>query len=79
MKKVKISDPDAKVVTIRTVNDPVEAELIKNTLIDHGIDCHLDGEHQAGFTGTLGIGILVLESDAKFADETIRIHHPNES
>ncbi len=76
MKKVKIKSPDIRLATACTVNDPVEAELIKNTLLDHEIECEIDGEHQAGFTGTLAINILVREGDAKEAREIIQIHHP---
>ena len=76
MKKLDINCPDTKLVTVHTVNDPVIAELIRNTLHDHEIPCELDGEHQAGFTGTLGIGIIVREGDAEKALEFIKIHHP---
>ncbi len=76
MKKIKIKSPDIRLVTVCIVNDPVEAELIKNTLLDHEIECELDGEHQAGFTGTLGIDVVVRETDAKEAREIVQIHHP---
>ena len=75
MKRIKIKNPDAKLVTVYTVNDPMEAELIKNTLLDHEIECEIDGEHQAGFTGALSIGVVVLEKDAQRAREFIKIHH----
>ena len=76
MKKVKIQSPDIRLATVCTVNNPAEAELIKHTLLDHEIECELDGEHQAGFTGTLGIKVIVREVDAKEAREIIQIHHP---
>lgn len=76
MKKMKIENPDIRLVTVCTVNDPIEAELIKHTLLDHNIDCELEGELQAGFTGALGINVVVRESDAKEADEVIQVHHP---
>ena len=76
MKKIKIQDPEAKLITILKLKDPVEAELIKNTLADHGIESLVDGEHQGGFTGTLNIGIIVKDTDAKFAVEVIKTHYP---
>ncbi|MDA7662892.1 DUF2007 domain-containing protein [Pirellulaceae bacterium] len=76
MKKVKIQSPDIRLATVCTVNDAVEAELIKNTLLNHEIKCEIDGEHQAGFTGTLGINILVREGDVEAACEITQIHHP---
>ncbi len=77
MKKIKIQNPDAKLVTLCKLRDAVEAELVKNMLFDHGIDSHIDGEFQAGFTGTLDIEIMVLEGDAEKAEEFVRIHHPH--
>ena len=75
MKKVKIQSPDIRLATVCTVNDAVEAEF-KNTLLNHEIKCEIDGEHQAGFTGTLGINILVREGDVEAACEITQIHHP---
>ena len=76
MKKVRIRNPDAKLVTIYTLSDPVVAEMIKNTLLDHEIECEIDGIHQAGFTGALSIWIVVRESDADRAHEVIETHYP---
>lgn len=77
MKKVKIKSPDMHLTTLIGVYDPVEAELVRNTLHDHGISCALEGEHQAGFTGTLQIGILVREADLDEGKKVIKIHHPH--
>ena len=77
MKKVKIKNPDARLVTVCTLRDAVEAEMVKNTLLDHGIECQITDEHQAGFTGTFDVGVLVRESDAENAKEFMRIHHPH--
>lgn len=68
-------DHDQKIVSIYSLNDPYEAELIKNTLEDRDIRCSLDGETQGGFVGVVNIGILVKESDAERAIELIRKHH----
>ncbi len=59
------------------VYDPIEAELVRNTLADHGINCMLEGEHQAGFTGTLEIGVLVREGDIDHARKILEFHHPH--
>ncbi len=75
MKKVKIPHPETRLVIIYRLSDPIEAELIKNTLADHGIESHLDGESQAGFAGIFEIGVLVAEEDADNAHEIIEIHH----
>jgi len=61
-----------KIVSVYTVSDPYEAELIKNMLEDNGIRCSLDGETQGGFVGVINIGILVGEPDAERAVELIR-------
>jgi len=75
MKKIKIKDPDSHLVTVHTVNDAVRAELIKNMLADHDIKAEIGGEHQAGFTGTLAVEIIVKESDAELAKEFIYAHN----
>lgn len=77
MKNIKIQSPEMHLTTLMGVYDPVEAELVRNTLKDHGIACSLEGEHQAGFTGTLQIGVLVREGDVDAAKKVIQIHHPH--
>lgn len=67
--------PEAHLVTVYTVNDPVTAELIKNQLEEEGISCEIGGEHQGGFTGTLAVDIIVRESDVDRAKEIIDEHH----
>ena len=67
-----------RLITVYTLKDPNEAELIKNLLRDHDIACSLDGEHQAGFTGVFSIGVLVCEEDEKRAKEVLKLHHVDE-
>ena len=66
---------DQQLVTVYTLNDPTEAELIRNLLHDNGIACELDGEHQAGFTGMFSIGVLVKDWDEDKARRVLRDHH----
>ena len=77
MKKVKIKTPDINLVTVCQLTDALQAELIKNTLLEHAIQCDIEGEHQAGFTGALEVGILVREADAQRAAEIIKTHYPH--
>ena len=58
-------------VTVYTVNNPYEAEVIKMALHGEGISCELDGEGQAGLSDILGIGILVPARDADRAQNII--------
>ena len=51
-------------VTVYTVNNPYEAEVIKTALLNEGISCQLDGEGQAGLSDILEIGVLVRARDA---------------
>lgn len=76
MKKIKLYLPATKLVTVGTVPDAINAELVKNTLIEHEIDCQLDGENQGGMTGLFSIGILVCEQDAAQAKEIMGLHFP---
>ena len=78
-------------VTVYTVTNPYEAEVIKMALHGEGISCELDGEGQAGQSDILAIGILVPARDADRAQNIIeqnrakhhaaprrhaKIHHP---
>ena len=77
-------------VTVYTVNNPYEAEIIKMALQGEGIACQLDGEGQAGLSDILEIGVLVPAKDAdrarriiehneaKHEDTALRRHHPEE-
>ena len=58
-------------VTVYTVNNPCEAEIIKMALQGQGISCQLDGEGQAGLSDILAIGILVPARDADRAQKYI--------
>ena len=58
-------------VTVYTVNNPYQAEIIKMALRDQGISCQLDGEGQAGLSDILEIGILVPARDADRAQKLI--------
>jgi hypothetical protein len=58
-------------VTVYTVNNPYEAEVIKTALQGQGISCELDGEGQAGLSDILTIGVLVRARDADRARKLI--------
>lgn len=67
-------DP-ADLVTVYTVNNAVQAEIIKNALEDEGIRCFVDNEGQAGGGGLTGLEIrisvpvTVAEQARKFLEE----------
>lgn len=63
-------------VTVYTVTNPIQAEIIKNALQSEGIACELDGENQAGLSDILEIGILVRADDADRALDIIRERDP---
>ena len=75
MSKIPIGTPDTHLVSVYSVNDPVQAELIRNTLVERGIPCELGGEQQAGFTGTLAVEVIVREPDAARARAIIQELH----
>ena len=77
MTKNKQESPNVHLSQLVGIYDAVEAELVRNTLKDHGISCAIEGEHQAGFTGTLQIGILVKEADLDEARRVLKVHHPH--
>jgi hypothetical protein len=63
-------------VTVYTVGNPIEAEIIKNALLDEDIACSLENENQAGEAGLMGleIKIQVPSSQAKQAREFLLEH-----
>jgi Putative prokaryotic signal transducing protein len=65
-----------EMVTVYTVSNAIEAEIIKNALIDEGIHCEIEGSHQAGEAGLTGIEIKlqVPEADALRAKAFIADH-----
>jgi hypothetical protein len=67
---MEVNDP----VTVYTLNDPYQAEIIRAALRGEGICCELDGEHQAGLSDILEIGVLVRARDADRASRIIRRH-----
>ena len=64
-------------VTVYTVNNPYQAEIIKMALQGQGISCQLDGEGQAGLSDILEIGILVPARDADRAQRIIEQNEAN--
>jgi hypothetical protein len=72
----------AEPVQIYAVNNPLVAELIRNTLVAEGIDCELGGESQGGFAGVLDeIQIMTKAADAERALAIIKEldHHTEEA
>jgi hypothetical protein len=63
-------------VTVYTVANPLEAEVIKNALNAEGIRCFVAGGHQAGEVGLTAfeIDIQVAAEDSDRATKFIRSH-----
>lgn len=66
-------------VTVYTVSNPVEAEIIRNAIQAEGIRCFLDGAQQAADVGLLvfEIGVMVPAEDADRARKLIEQHEPH--
>ena len=63
-----------QLVTVYTVDNPVEAEIIQNALHDEGIRCFLEGENQAGGLTAMEIKIQVPIADTDRARKLIASH-----
>lgn len=77
MKDNQNKEFDEKLLTIQTVQGPVEAEIIKSLLASHGIRCLMRGlvvqsVHAFSADGLGKIKILVMEKDAETAKQLIR-------
>lgn len=67
-----------ELVTVYTVSNVVEAEIIKNALAGEGIRCLIEGGHQAGEAGLIGIEIK-LQVPTDDADRATKFIHEHES
>ena len=72
MKNVKIKTPDTHLVTVYQSSDPIQADLVRDTLDNAGVEAMIDGEYQAGFAGVLPVNVMVRESVADAALAIIR-------
>ena len=65
-----------ELVTVYTVKNPVQAELVRIALENEGISCHLDGEGQGGggLVGVFDMHVVVRAADAERAREVIAFH-----
>ncbi len=63
-----------ELVTLTELTDCNLAEIIKIALADEGIQCVIEGEHQAGMTGALPIRLLVGDGDLERAEEILYRH-----
>ncbi len=61
-------------VTVYTVTNLIEAEIIQNALRAEGIRCEIGGAGQAGLDGLLEIELLTSAEDADRAAKLIDEH-----
>ena len=66
-----------ELVTVYTVKNPTQAEIIRVALENEGIQCYLEGEGQAGLTGIFDIEVMVKADDAGRARALIESHVPD--
>lgn len=64
------------VVTVASLANPVEAEIVRNALRDAGIRCYLAGTLQGGVVGTsaIPIDVQVHAGDADHAFKLLQTH-----
>jgi hypothetical protein len=63
-----------ELVTLTELKDCNLAEIIKIALGEEGIQCVIEGEHQAGMTGALPIRLLVGDGDLERAEDILNRH-----
>jgi Putative prokaryotic signal transducing protein len=63
-------------VTVYEASNSVEAEIVRNALLDEGVKCFMAGENQAAGSGLAGIPVTIQVAavDADRAREFIRAH-----
>ncbi len=65
---------DEELIPIYQSTDLGRTEVVRLALESEGIQCALENENQAGFSGVLQCRLFVRESDAEAARELIRSH-----
>ena len=65
-----MSSPDRLVSVFRS-RESWQAEIVRDVLVDHGVDCQISGGFQAGLTGVLEVQILVRASDREQAEQIL--------
>ena len=66
-------DPNS-LVTIYSVTDTNQAEVIRCALEAEGINCQIGGEGQAGLTGIMRVDLLVAAKDEDAAKAFLEEH-----
>jgi len=61
-------------VSVLTVQNPAQAEIIRGALVSAGIPCEIGGETQAGFAGVavMGIDVMTHAGDVRRARKHLR-------
>lgn len=60
-----------KLTNVMSIRDPGLAEVLRIKLESEGIQCAIEGEHQAGLSGVLPMRLLVRASDVERAKKLI--------
>ena len=65
-----------ELVTVYTASNDVEAEIVKNALVNAGIKSFVEGSHQAAEAGLIGIPVhvQVAATDADRARKFVEKH-----
>jgi Putative prokaryotic signal transducing protein len=68
-------DPQ-ELVTVYTAGNSVEAEIVKNALLDEGIKAFIDGEMQAAESGlpAIPVKVIVPAFESERARKFVEIH-----
>ena len=71
-----MSDPE-KILTVYSLFDPIQAEIIANGLRNEGITCFVANANQAGLVGSsiIKVEIMVREEDLDRATAYLKKHH----
>ncbi|GAB4148038.1 MAG: hypothetical protein Tsb009_21570 [Planctomycetaceae bacterium] len=67
-----------QLIPVYTATNPHQAEIVREALVNEGIPCEVEGEHQAGLTGVLDIRLFVRKEDADRALAFIESHEHHE-
>lgn len=65
-----MNSPDELVPVFRS-RESWQVEIVRDVLVDHGVDCQISGGFQAGLTGVLEVQLLVRAADRAVAEQIL--------
>ncbi len=67
----------SELVTVYRSRNPLEVQMIQTALESAGLTCHVEGDHQGGYSGVFDIQLVVRSSDEAVARDLLKEFQAN--